>query len=68
MPRYICKVSQFQDQCRITIPKALVKEMSWEDVTILELRPLSLNYVSMRRFVNGESLRTKLKTDSVKSG
>jgi bifunctional DNA-binding transcriptional regulator/antitoxin component of YhaV-PrlF toxin-antitoxin module len=66
MPKYICKVNRFKDQFRVTIPRALVKEMGWEDVQVLILGRNCIDYVLMGRYLGGKSLRTKLETGSVK--
>lgn len=57
MPKYLCKVSQHKGQYRLTIPKALVASMGWEDVKYLLLKEASESAVWMRRFVDGQTLR-----------
>jgi len=44
-------------QFRLTIPKALVKSMGWEDVRYLLLKEASESAVWMRRFVDGQTLK-----------
>ena len=58
MPKYICKVSHHMGQFRLTIPKALVASMGWEDVKYMLIKEVSMSAVMMRRFVDGESLKS----------
>ena len=44
-------------QFRLTIPKALVASMGWEDVKYMLIKEASESAVWMRRFVDGESLK-----------
>ena len=57
MPKHLCKVSKHGNQLRVNIPKLLVSAVGWEDVQYLILQEINKNMVTMRRFVNGESLK-----------
>jgi len=50
----------------LTIPKALIDEMTWQDVEFVIMTNLGDGTVRIRRFIDGESLRTELETDSIK--
>lgn len=63
MPKYIAKLSKFGGQYRITIPRLLVEECKWEDVEFVILSRVTYEEIKMRRFVDGESLGIKRKTD-----
>ena len=57
MAKHFCKITQHAGQYRLTIPKALVASMGWEDIKYMILKPASESAVWMRRFVDGESLK-----------
>lgn len=63
MPKHFTKLSKFGGQYRLTIPKALIEEMKWQDVEFVILEDICLGYIRIRRFIDGESLRPKLETD-----
>lgn len=63
MPKWIIKVSHHAGQCRVTIPKALVKECLWEDVKHVILTRSGYEVIKIRRFVDGESLKDSIETD-----
>lgn len=67
MPKYFCKVSQHKGQYRLTIPKALIASMGWEDVKYMLIKEASESAVWMRRFVDGESLKGDDAADSAGS-
>jgi len=67
MPKYICKVSHHHGQFRITIPKLLVEEVGWEDVEFIIPERLGQDEIWIRRFVNGESLKSNHSNDSAGS-
>lgn len=57
MAKHLCKVSKHGNQLRVNIPKLLVSAVGWEDVQYLILQEINKNMVTMRRFVDGESLK-----------
>jgi len=67
MPKYFSKLSKFGGQFRLTIPRALVAEMGWEDVEFVIIKEYPPGVMLVRRFIDGESLRTELETDNTKS-
>lgn len=66
MPKHFTKLSKFGGQFRTTIPKGLIEELSWQDVEFVIMEKIGYNEVRIRRFIDGESLRTKLETNSTK--
>lgn len=56
MPKHIVRVSWSKGQSRINIPKAIIEELDWHGVKYLILKAEPPNYLSVRRFIDGESL------------
>lgn len=54
MARWICKVTRYKGQTRITLPKSLVESLKWGNAEILELRRLPGYRVTMSRFPYGK--------------
>jgi len=63
MPKYFTKLSKSGGQNRLTIPKALIEELSWQDVEFVIMDNIGGGTLRIRRFIDGESLRPKLETD-----
>ena len=63
MPKHLTKISKFGGQHRLTIPKLLIDEMKWKGVEYVFLEPHGKYDVLIRRFIDGESLRTDRKAD-----
>jgi len=63
MPKHLSKISSFGGQYRLTIPKLLIKEMKWKGVEYVFLERLGKDDIMIRRFIDGESLRTERKKD-----
>lgn len=61
METYVCKIS-WNDQCRITIPKELVRAASLlgSDYLVLSITRTS-NIITMRRFVDEQTDKAKSK-------
>lgn len=66
MPKHFTKLSKFGGQYRLTIPKALIEEMKWQDVEFVIMELASPKAFYVRRFIDGESLRTELEADPAK--
>jgi len=43
----------------LTIPRTLVEEMEWFDVQFVILKQIGMDVLSVRRFIDAESLKTK---------
>ena len=67
MPKHLTKLSKFGGQFRITIPRALIVEMGWQDVEFVIMQSASPKAFYVRRFIDGETLRTELETDRAKT-
>lgn len=67
MPKYICKVSRHMGQFRITIPKALVSSVQWGDVDYVIIKEFTLDALTVRRFDDGESLKSNHADDRTRS-
>lgn len=64
MAKWVCKVTADpKGQRRITIPKGLVESQNWRGVRYMVLEE-SPKGVTIRRFVDAESLKTYNKDDS----
>jgi len=49
---------------RVTIPKLLLRELNWKDVRHVLLEGNQDGTLTVRRFVDGESLKDKRRADS----
>ena len=58
MPKYFCKVARTNTQLRISIPKALVKELGWEDIAFAILEKTEAGNMRVSKFVDRASLGT----------
>ena len=67
MPKHLTKVSKFGGQYRLTIPKALINEMEWQDVEFVIMEDEGGGLMSVRRFMDEESLGVKRKKHSTGS-
>jgi len=63
MPKYLSKISKFGGQYRLTIPKLLVEEIKWQDVDYVIVESCMGLDFRVRRFIDGESLKTDRKAD-----
>lgn len=63
MPKYLTKLSKFGGQFRLTIPKGLVEEAGWQDVEFVTMETYMGLYIRVRRFIDGESLKTEVSGD-----
>jgi len=63
MAKHLTKISKFGGQYRLTIPVLLIDEMKWKDVEYVFLERINKDDIMIRRFIDGESLRTERKTD-----
>ena len=63
MAKHLTKISKFGGQYRVTIPKLLIEELEWKGVEYVILQPDMHRTIRIRRFIDGESLRTKRKKD-----
>lgn len=52
--KYLCKVTWFAGQCRITIPKNLVEKSKLEDAEYLILEKPKKGLITLRRFVDAK--------------
>jgi len=59
MPKHLAKLSKFGGQFRLTIPKLLIQEMGWKDAEYVILQANDVRYITVRRFIDGESLKSK---------
>jgi hypothetical protein len=59
MPKHLTKISKFGGQHRLTIPKLLIEELGWKDVEYVIVEGLCTGVVQIRRFMDGEDLKTK---------
>ena len=60
MAKYLTKISKFGGQYRLTIPRSLIDEYRWHDVEYVILEPVMDKAIRMRRFIDGESLKTEV--------
>ena len=51
-------------QVRVTIPKLLLQELNWKDVRHVLLEGNQDGTLTVRRFVDGESLKNQRRDDS----
>jgi len=58
MPKHFCKVARANEQLRISLPKALVKTLGWEDIAFAILEKTESGDMLVRRFVDRTSLET----------
>jgi len=56
MAKWVAKLSWSGGQCRVTIPKGLVKALKWEDAAIVTMVDEGGGLLGVRRFIDGESL------------
>jgi len=59
MPKWICKVSGSGRQVRITIPRGLLDFRAWFDLRYVILEDDGENPVTIREFIDGESLKNE---------
>lgn len=59
MPKYVATMNHYLDQHRINLPRQLVKDLAWEDVQFITLDRTADNTIVIRRFIDGQSLRSE---------
>ena len=59
MAKWVAKLSWSLGQCRLTIPKGLIKDRDWPDVKFVILEPQGGEEIRIRRFIDGESLKNE---------
>ena len=64
MAKHLTKVCCGGGQMRVTIPKLLLRELNWKDVRHVLLEGNQDGTLTVRRFVDGESLENKRRDDS----
>lgn len=52
--KYLCKITWFAGQCRITIPKNLVENSNLKDADYIILEKDKTEQITLRRFVDGK--------------
>ena len=62
MAKHVVTVCPGGGQMRVTIPKLLLRELDWTDVRHVLLESNQDGTLTVRRFVDGESLKTSRKT------
>lgn len=58
--RIICKITWTDGQCRITIPKILVKEASFENAEFVVMEKQSDQSIKIRRVIDDQTFKTKI--------
>jgi len=64
MVRHLVKACWAGRQMRITIPNLVVRGLKWEDVRHVFIEEKDDGSLTVRRFVDGESLKNKRRDDS----
>jgi len=64
LAKHMVKVCPGGGQFRVTIPKLLLRELNWKDVRHVLLENNQDGTLTVRRFVDGESLENKRRDDS----
>ncbi|MBA7474179.1 hypothetical protein ES707_09527 [subsurface metagenome] len=59
MATHIVKVQKQGKNFRVNIPRQIVRSRGWEDVLYVLISDLPGNSITIRRFVDGESLKAK---------
>lgn len=59
MKKVIVKVDRRDVSFRVTIPRKIILYKQWEDVEYMLLEESGPDVIVLRRFVDGEALRTK---------
>ena len=57
LAKHIMKVCRFGGQVRVTIPKLAMKGLEWDDVVHVIIEENKDGTLTVRRFMDGESLR-----------
>lgn len=57
MPKWLCKVTRSGNQRRVTIPKGLITWRAWHDVKYVMFEDDGENPVTIREFIDAESLK-----------
>ena len=57
VPMYLVTANWNNDQLRISIPKILVEHLEWKDVRFVMMEAQGTEYLTVRRFIDGESLK-----------
>jgi len=64
MAKHLVTVCPGGGQMRVTIPKSLLRELDWKDVRHVLLEGNQDGTLTVRRFVDGESLKNERRDDS----
>lgn len=64
MAKHLIKASWGGGQLRINIPKMVVDELEWKGVSHFVLEENEDKTLTIRRFIDGESLKIKRRDDS----
>ena len=64
MAKWVAKLSWSGGQCRLTIPKGLVDDCGWRGTRVVVLERTAGPEITVRRFIDGESLKDEGKGDS----
>ena len=59
MVKHLVKACWAGRQMRITIPKMIVRGLKWEDVRHVFIEEKEDGSLTVRRFINGESLKSQ---------
>lgn len=57
MAKHVIKVSCYGSQMRLTIPKLVIRELKWQGVSYVILEEKKDGTLTVRRFVDDESLK-----------
>lgn len=58
MAKYIAKITKSGGQDRLTIPTGLRELLAWQDVKYVTMEAQDDNSIVIRRFIDGESLKS----------
>lgn len=63
MPKHLVKLSKFGGQYRLTIPRAMIEEIEWQDVEYVTLESIMGKGIRIWRFLDGQSLKGEITGD-----
>lgn len=59
MRKYLCKLSRFGGQFRVSIPRSLIKCLGWKKVEYVVLHKYGENSLVVEEFIDREALEGK---------
>lgn len=67
MPKWICKINTKEKQFRVTIPKLLIDAKMWWGTRCVLIEEGAGDSFIIRRFIDGESLKSEVEADRSKT-